>query len=37
MHVKNELMKDIPASKEFLSNKAETMTRKMLVEIHTNQ
>lgn len=37
MHVKHELMKDIPPNKEFLNSKAEAMTKKMLLEIHTNQ
>jgi hypothetical protein len=37
MHVKHELMKDIPPNKEFLNSKAEAMTKKMLLDIHTNQ
>jgi hypothetical protein len=30
LHVKHELMKDIPASRDFLASKASTMARKML-------
>lgn len=32
LHVKQELMRDITANKEFLSSKAEMMTRKILAD-----